>query len=138
MVGKNTIADQKFNNFRIFDIAAAYLKVRQYLFNSNQENNLVAREVLDIFDNEHHMRFDDMLINNPELEDKLKKLFTEFDFIEYIPLFTHDMAEYISLDTRMGYSAMGLFKYNNDLAKYIKDIGYTIPTKLGCKKKDNA
>ena len=135
MVGKNIIADQKFNNFRIFDIAAAYLKVRQYIFNSNQENNKAAREVLDIFDNEHYMRFDDMLINNPELEDKLKKLFVEFDFLEYIPLFTHDMKEYISLDTRMGYSAMGLFKYNKALATYIEKIGYTIPTKLGRKKR---
>ena len=134
MVGKNSIADEKFNYFRLYDIAAAYLKVRQYIFNSNQENNPVAKRVTNIFDSNNKLWFADFIIKFPELEDELKDLFREFDFNEYIPLFTKDMKIYIDLNTRMGYSAMGLFKYNKYLASYLKKINYEIPTKLGYKK----
>ena len=91
MVGKNSIADEKFNYFRLYDIAAAYYKVRQYIFNSNQENNPVAKRVTNIFDSNNKLWFADFIIKFPELEDELKDLFREFDFNEYIPLFTKDM-----------------------------------------------
>ena len=37
MIGKNKIADKKFNNFRVFDIIEALLKVRLYLFNTRRD-----------------------------------------------------------------------------------------------------
>lgn len=131
MIGKNKIADKKFNNFRIFDIVEALLKVRLYLFNTGRDKEKKARETFDIFDNNDKYRYDDLLYKYPEIEDNIKDLFEYYEFNEYLPLLNRDLNEYIKLNTKMGYSAMGLFKYNKYLSSYIQSINYKIPTTIG-------
>lgn len=131
MIGKNKIADKKFNNFRVFDIIEALLKVRLYLFNTGRDKEKKARETFDIFDNNDKYRYDDLLYKYPEIEDNIKDLFEYYDFNEYLPLLNRDLNEYIKLNTKMGYSAMGLFKYNKFLSSYIQSISYNIPTTIG-------
>lgn len=131
MIGKNKIADKKFNNFRVFDIIEALLKVRLYLFNTGRDKEKKARETFDIFDNNDKYRYDDLLYKYPEIEDNIKDLFKYYEFNEYLPLLNKDLNEYIKLNTKMGYSAMGLFKYNKYLSSYIQSINYKIPTTIG-------
>ena len=131
MIGKNKIADKKFNNFRIFDIIEALLKVRLYLFNTGRDKEKKARETFDIFDNNDKYRYDDLLYKYPEIKDNIKDLFEYYEFNEYLPLLNKDLNEYIKLNTKMGYSAMGLFKYNKFLSSYIQSINYKIPTTIG-------
>lgn len=131
MIGKNKIADKKFNNFRVFDIIEALLKVRLYLFNTGRDKEKKARETFDIFDNNDKYRYDDLLYKYPEIEDNIKDLFEYYEFNEYLPLLNKDLNEYIKLNTKMGYSAMGLFKYNKFLSSYIQSINYKIPTTIG-------
>lgn len=131
MIGKNKIADKKFNNFRVFDIIEALLKVRLYLFNTGRDKEKKARETFDIFDNNDKYRYDDLLYKYPEIEDNIKDLFEYYEFNEYLPLLNRDLNEYIKLNTKMGYSAMGLFKYNKFLSSYIQSINYKIPTTIG-------
>ena len=131
MIGKNKIADKKFNNFRVFDIIEALLKVRLYLFNTGRDKEKKARETFDIFDNNDKYRYDDLLYKYPEIEDNIKDLFEYYEFNEYLPLLNRDLNEYIKLNTKMGYSAMGLFKYNKFLSSYIQSINYKIPTIIG-------
>lgn len=131
MIGKNKIADNKFNNFRVFDIIEALLKVRLYLFNTGRDKEKKARETFDIFDNNDKYRYDDLLYKYPEIENNIKDLFEYYEFNEYLPLLNKDLNEYIKLNTKMGYSAMGLFKYNKYLSNYIQSINYKIPTTIG-------
>ena len=131
MIGKNKIADKKFNNFRVFDIIEALMKVRLYLFNIGKDKEKKAKETFDIFDNNDKYRYDDLLYKYPEIEDSIKELFEYYEFTEYLPLLNKDLNEYIKLNTKMGYSAMGLFKYNKFLSTYIQNIGYKIPTTIG-------
>lgn len=131
MIGKNKIADKKFNNFRVFDIIEALLKVRLYLFNTGRDKEKKARETFDIFDNNDKYRYDDLLYKYPEIEDNIKDLFKYYEFNEYFPLLNRNLNEYIKLNTKMGYSAMGLFKYNKFLSSYIQSINYKIPTTIG-------
>lgn len=131
MIGKNKIADKKFNNFRIYDIIEALLKVRLYLFNTRRDKEKKARETFDIFDNNDKYNYKDLIIKYPEIEDNIKDLFKYYEFNEYLPLLNKDLNEYIKLNTKMGYSAMGLFKYNKFLSSYIQSINYKIPTTIG-------
>ena len=131
MIGKNKIADRKFNNFRIYDIIEALLKVRLYLFNTRRDKEKKARETFDIFDNNDKYNYKDLIIKYPEIEDNIKDLFEYYEFNEYIPLLNKNLNEYIKLNTKMGYSAMGLFKYNKYLSSYIQSINYKIPTIIG-------
>lgn len=131
MIGKNKIADKKFNNFRVFDIIEALLKVRLYLFNTGRDKEKKAKETFDIFDNNDKYRYDDLLYKYPEIEDNIKDLFEYYEFNEYLPLLNRELNEYIKLNTKMGYSAMGLFKYNKFLSSYIQSINYKIPTTIG-------
>lgn len=131
MIGKNKIADKKFNNFRVFDIIEALLKVRLYLFNTGRDKEKKARETFDIFDNNDKYRYDDLIYKYPEIEDNIKDLFEYYEFNEYLPLLNRNLNEYIKLNTKMGYSAIGLFKYNKFLSSYIQSINYKIPTIIG-------
>lgn len=130
MIDDNSIAYEKYNNFRIFDIIEALRKVRYYIFNSGLDDT--KEEVFRILDNCKKI-YDDMIKQYPLLEDMIKKLFKKYNFDDYIPLLTKDMNEYLELNTKMGYSSFSVFKYNKDLANYIKSTGYTIPTEIGRK-----
>lgn len=131
MIGKNKIADKKFNNFRLFDIVIAIAKVWNYLYNSGRDKEEKARKVLRIFENNRKYRMDELLIKYPEIEESLKELFEYYGFNEFTKYLNKDLKEYIKLNSTMGYSSLSLYKYNKFLAEYIQKINYEIPTEVG-------
>jgi hypothetical protein len=122
MVNISKIAHDKFNFFRVGDIIAEILKlgIRQ----SNEGKSEIVELLKMIYNNHPRMKLRTILLFHPEVELEIKNVF-ENNGLD-LALFTDNLVEYIDLNTCMGYSRMGLFKYNKFLANEIRDTGFIL------------
>lgn len=121
MINSSNIAYNKYNMMRMEDILTRTVNLALYMFNSNIEYPEIFHK---IFKNKNKEECFDFLINNKNSYLELKKIFEKYNMDTY--LFGDDLEKYASIPTTFGYSSFNIFKFNRNLADFIKDIGYEI------------
>lgn len=123
---KEPVGYDKYNAFRIYDIIDELLHLELEIYNSGKELPLIIANLRK--NNREELK--NVIENNPSIEVELIPIFKEYGYnyklLRESDYHEYDMDDYIALNTKMGYSALNLFKYNKLLANELKKEKYHI------------
>lgn len=112
-----SLGQNKYNYFRIYDI---YNMIKEYQIKAYR----IGLPVPEIFERFNTSDQSAKIMGNIQIEEKVKQEFIKLGLDT--SLFTRDVSEYIKLNTYFGYNKYTIFKFNLQLARYLKKVGYRI------------